>query len=352
MKKLLTLIAMVTLALSAMAQTQHVYQWKNGSVTITTTAVFDSLTFSLPDDAVSFTTGNPSALTESTMTATYSVSSDLSFSNSSSTTEQGVCYSMTNESPTIDDNTQVYGTMYKGSWKSTLSTLRTGAFYYYRPYLKIADTVFYGPIKSFTTLGDYVETPEYAVDLGLPSGTLWADRNIGADRPEGYGDYFAWGETTTKSTFSWNNYKWCNGTSYSQTKYCTSSSYGTVDNLTTLKSKDDAATANWGEQWRMPTYEEMEELRTVCTWTWTNQYNGHEAHGYIVIGPNGNRIYLPAAGCRDGSRRIDAGSYGSYWSGSLYESGPNEVWLLSFYTTVYAGNHFRYYGRTVRAVAQ
>lgn len=351
MKKLLTLIAMVTLAMSAMAQTQHVYQWKNGSVTITTTAVFDSLTFSLPDDAVSFTTGNPSALTESTMTATYSVSSDLSISNSSSTTEQGVCYSMTNESPTIDDNTQVYGTMYKGSWKSTLSTLRTGASYYYRPYLKIADAVFYGPIKSFTVLGDYVEPSGYAVDLGLPSGTLWADRNIGADSPEAYGDYFAWGEITTKITYSWNNYKWCNGTYDSQTKYCTKDSYGTVDDLTTLESEDDAATANWGKQWRMPTYEEMKELRTECTWTWTTQ---NSVNGYKVTGPNGNSIFLPAAGYLRDSSLYYAGSSGFYWSGSLSESYPCNAWYLFISSSSCSPHDYgdRYDGFTVRAVAQ
>lgn len=350
MKKLFFLIVMAVLTMSVMAQTQHVYQWKNGSVTITTTAVFDSLTFSLPNDAVSFTTGNPSALTESTMTATYSVSSDLSISNSSFTTEQGVCYSMTNESPTIDDNTQVYGTMYKGSWKSTLSTLRTGASYYYRPYLKIADAVFYGPIKSFTVLGDYVEPSGYAVDLGLPSGTLWADRNIGADSPEDYGDYFAWGETATKSTYSWDTYKWCNGTSDSQTKYCTKDSYGTVDDLTTLESEDDAATANWGKQWRMPTYEEMNELRTECTWTWTTQ---NSVNGYKVTGPNGNSIFLPAAGARHNSVLYHVGSSGYYCSGSLYESDPSYAWYLYFSSSSYYSNDYsRRFGYPVRAVAQ
>ena len=104
------------------------------------------------------------------------------------------------------------------------------------------------------------------VDLGLPSGLKWAVCNVGADSPEGYGFYFAWGETETKSRYSWNTYKWCNGSYYTQTKYCTNSSYGTVDNKTTLDLSDDAARANWGGSWRMPTKAEQDELRNNCTW--------------------------------------------------------------------------------------
>ncbi len=160
MKKLFTLISVLALTLGASAQTQHMYEWKNGSITVRTVTEVDSLTFSLPADAVTFTTGNPSALTENSMTASYSLSTSLTINNSGATTEQGVCYSLEHEEPTIADSKVVYGTMYKGSWKSTLSQLRSGALYYYRPYLKIADAVFYGLVKSFTVLGDYVDTPE------------------------------------------------------------------------------------------------------------------------------------------------------------------------------------------------
>ena len=112
------------------------------------------------------------------------------------------------------------------------------------------------------------ESPEKEykyVDLGLPSGTLWADRNVGADSPEAYGDYFAWGETTPKSTYNWSTYKWCNGDRYTMTKYCTSSSYGTVDNKTVLDPEDDVAHVKWGGIWRMPTKAEMLELQDRCT---------------------------------------------------------------------------------------
>ena len=105
------------------------------------------------------------------------------------------------------------------------------------------------------------------VDLGLPSGTLWATCNVGADNPEDYGDYFAWGETEPKVIYNWSTYKWCNGSVNTMTKYCTDSGYGTVDNKTELDPADDAATVNWGTSWRMPTLEQLDELLTKCTWT-------------------------------------------------------------------------------------
>ena len=187
------------------------------------------------------------------------------------------------------------------------------------------------------------------VDLGLPSGTLWADRNVGADSPEAYGDYFAWGETSTKSTYDWDTYKWCQSSNTTLTKYCTNSSYGTVDNKTVLDLEDDAAYVNMGAEWRMPTYDEQKELCNNCTWTWTTQ-NG--TNGYKVTGPNGNSIFLPAAGYRNDSDLDDAGSYGYYWSASLFESFPNHACYLFFdssnhYTNYYGG---RLFGLTVRAV--
>ena len=189
-----------------------------------------------------------------------------------------------------------------------------------------------------------------AVDLGLPSGTLWADRNVGADSPEDYGDYFAWGETSTKSTYNWSTYKWCRGSYDTMTKYCTKSSYGTVDNKTVLDLEDDAAYVNMGTEWRMPTYDEQKELYSQCTWTWTTQ-NGTK--GYKVTGPNGKSIFLPAAGYRNDSGLYRAGSDGSYWSTSLH--GPYLAWSLYInsdsYNTHTSGKR-RNYGHTVRAVAR
>jgi hypothetical protein len=187
------------------------------------------------------------------------------------------------------------------------------------------------------------------VDLGL--SVKWATCNVGASKPEEYGDYFAWGETQPKTTYDWSTYKWCNGSYDTQTKYCTKSSYGTVDNKTQLELSDDAARANWGGSWRMPTRAEQDELRENCTWTWTTQ-NG--VNGYKVTSKkNGNSIFLPAAGYRSGSSRYNAGSYGYYWSSSLYTDSPNLAYFLDFssgYVDWYY--NFRCIGFTVRPVCQ
>lgn len=154
------------------------------------------------------------------------------------------------------------------------------------------------------------------VDLGLPSGLKWATCNVGATTPEEYGDYFAWGEVEPKETYSWSNYKY--GTNYDQlTKYCNNSSYGKdgfTDTKTVLDPEDDAAIANWGGAWRMPTKAEQQELINDCKWTWTTQ-NG--VNGYNVTGPNGNSIFLPAAGYMHEGMLYRAGSDGLYWSSSL-----------------------------------
>ncbi|MEE0921210.1 MAG: hypothetical protein U0L47_01810 [Paludibacteraceae bacterium] len=187
------------------------------------------------------------------------------------------------------------------------------------------------------------------VDLGL--SVKWATCNVGATKPEEYGDYFAWGETQPKSTYNWSTYKWCNGSYNTQTKYNTNSSYGTVDNKTQLELSDDAARANWGGSWRMPTSAEQNELRNNCTWTWTTQ-NG--VYGYKVTSKkNGNSIFLPAAGYRLDSSLNDAGS-GGYWSSSLYTDYPYDAWNVYFHSgSVYRnGDDGRECGFSVRPVCQ
>lgn len=185
-----------------------------------------------------------------------------------------------------------------------------------------------------------------AVDLGL--SVKWATCNVGASKPEDYGDYYAWGETTTKSDYSWETYKWCKGEFY-MTKYCTVGGYGTVDNCTTLTSSDDVATVKWGSKWRMPTKEEMQELNEDCTWTWTTQ-NG--VNGMKVTGPNGNSIFLPAAGYRNGTDFEDRGAYGVYWSATLDEYGSDGACVLFFESgySPWSGWSYRYAGIAVRPV--
>ncbi len=186
------------------------------------------------------------------------------------------------------------------------------------------------------------------VDLGLPSGTLWADRNVGADSPEDYGDYFAWGEIAPKEEYGWNNYKWCNEDNFSLTKYCTNQTYGFNefhDGKTILDPEDDAATVNMGSKWRMPTEMEIKELKDNCSWAWVSQ---NDVIGRKVIGPNGNSIFLPAAGWNTGE---DASKYGYYWANSLGGKNPNDAWYLDFGEEYY-GAHYnrRLYGCSVRAV--
>ncbi len=189
------------------------------------------------------------------------------------------------------------------------------------------------------------------VDLGLPSGLLWATCNVGASQPEDYGDYYAWGETTKKSTYEWSTYKYCNGSYDTLTKYNNSSSYGTVDNKTVLDAEDDAAHVNWGGSWRMPTKAEQDELRDTnnCTWTRTTQ-NG--VNGYKVTSKkNGNSLFLPAAGFRYESSLNDAGSGGNYWSSSLYASNPSGAFCLYFDSSSVAWNYYsRDSGQSVRPV--
>ena len=184
-----------------------------------------------------------------------------------------------------------------------------------------------------------------AVDLGV--SVKWATCNIGATKPEDYGNYYAWGETTTKSDYSWSTYKY--GSNYNAlTKYCTDSNCGTVDNKTILEAADDAATQNWGSNWRMPTIDEWEELRKNCIWTWTTK---NSVNGYEVKATNGNSIFLPAAGVRGSDELYGAGSSGDYWSSSLGTRSPDDaqyVYFRSDYRSTYGS--YRDGGQSVRPV--
>ena len=201
-------------------------------------------------------------------------------------------------------------------------------------------------VAKFKTFKDGYEY----VDLGLPSGLKWAAYNVGATKPEEYGGYYAWGETEEKENYSWSTYKWCKGTSNTMTKYCTNSKSGTVDNKTVLVPKDDVAHVNWGGDWRMPTTAEQQELIYNCSWEWT-ALNG--VNGYKVTGPNGNSIFLPAAGYRSGSAVRYGGDYGICWSGSLGSNYSRYAYYLSFYDNYYDwDSDNRFYGQSVRPVSE
>lgn len=201
-----------------------------------------------------------------------------------------------------------------------------------------------------------VSTSNY-VDLGLPSGTLWATYNVGAHVPEEYGDYFAWGETTTKTAYDWSTYKHCNGSQNTLTKYCCNSNYGYngyTDNLTVLQAGDDAAKVNWGSSWRMATREEWDELLNKTTRTWTT-VNG--VNGWMFTASNGNSLFLPAAGSYYGTGLSSVGSYCGYYSSTQTTDSPypnynGNCYVFSGYTNSasmsYSG--YRCMGQSVRAV--
>jgi hypothetical protein len=204
------------------------------------------------------------------------------------------------------------------------------------------------------TASSGTETPGEAIDLGLPSGLKWASMNVGASSPEDYGDYFAWGEVTPQSdnAYSLESYKWCNGSDKTLTKYCNNSSYGYngyTDTKTVLDAEDDAATANWGGDWRMPTSADFDELLANTTSEWTTQ-NGVKGRKFTSK-TNGNSIFLPAAGYRLDGELYSAGSLGYYWSSTLNEGDPYGARRLYFGSgNVSAHSHYRYYGPSVRPV--
>lgn len=191
------------------------------------------------------------------------------------------------------------------------------------------------------------------VDLGLPSGMLWATCNVGADTPEDCGDYFAWGDTITKEMYDWKSYQyatWVDGR-YELTKYCTDSSCGYngfVDGLIVLEPVDDAVLANWGTGWRMPTAEEWDELyqNTTCVWTIQN-----DVCGRLLSASNGNSIFLPATGFRLDGELICTG-LGVYWSSSLQYGCQVAAWSFHFddVNCHVCGTYERSRGQCVRAV--
>ena len=222
-----------------------------------------------------------------------------------------------------------------------MTGLTDNTLYYVKAYAKVDDVVTYGEQKTFTTVKDIYAPDgniggyEY-VDLGLPSGLKWATHNVGANAPEKYGNYFSWGEISPKN------------------EYNTSSTMGVQMTDFSGNPQYDAATSNWGDTWRMPTKAEMEELMALCEWT-SVQKNG--VLGVKVTGPNGNCLFLPAAGHAYGPS-IYFIDYGCYcWSSSPYDSSDNKLaYFLSydidtgFYEGI--GHSERYYGLPIRPVSE
>ena len=263
-------------------------------------------------------------------------------------TERGICWSM-NANPTLNDSHIALGTG-TGVFTAMMNSLEANTTYHVRAYAINEAGTAYGLDKEFTTLQGGGSNDHEYVDLGLPSGTLWATCNVGATTPEGYGDYFAWGETQPKATYYWSNYKYCNGDLDQLTKYCDNSDYGYngfTDNLTILQSSDDAATANWGNGWCMPTEAQWWEMFWNTTNTWTTQ-NG--VNGMLFTATNGNSLFLPAAGYRWDGELDYVGSCGRYWSSSLCTGSPYYARHFDFYIYILMVSYDRRDGHSVRAV--
>ena len=305
-----------------------------------------TLTMGEPLPQLSVTTAEPTDIT----TTGAVVGGIVTIEEGNHVFARGVCWG-TEPNPDIDGSHTTDATI-AGSLSDTLTELSPGTTYYVRAYMVTDYGLSYGEELNFTT--EIGSSGDHAyVDLGLPSGLLWATCNVGADTPEDYGDYFAWGETQPKDYYDWSTYQHCNGSNNTFTKYCTNSSYGYngfTDDLTTLEPSDDAATANWGDGWRMPTQAEFQELLDNTTVTWTTQ-NG--VNGRLFTAANGNSLFLPATGFRSIGELNYVGNLGCYWSSSLFTSNPGDARFLYFgWGYCYMGTSNRPLGFTVRPVRE
>ena len=204
------------------------------------------------------------------------------------------------------------------------------------------------PINTYKEKSEFVVATSGSVDMG--TSVKWAAFNVGATRPEEYGNYYAWGETEIKSNYNWSSYEWGGSSSY-MSKYCNKSNFGKLDHKITLDLDDDAARANWGDTWRMPTHEEWTELLTItsCFWEWES-YEGINGQKVYCV-ETGNAIFLPAAGDRDNVYLYNVGSSGYYWSSSLDTGYPSRAWYEYFNSSdVERGSIGRNYGLSVRPV--
>ena len=304
------------------------------------------------DDIFTFTYGEVTEVTKESFSASFSVSfkSD-EYKSLDLTPEVGICISDINENPTIADGKIKTGSSL-GEYTFSVDGLDAGTTYYYRAYVMIDDAVCYGSACQETTFG---KSPQIInghrfVDLGLPSGLLWATCNVGAITAADDGNFYAWGETTTKENYDWDTYKY--GTSSNLTKY------NKTDGKTVLDKEDDAAYVNWGSPCRMPTKAEFAELSDLdnCRWTWTSMTtsSGSSISGYKVTSKkNGNSIFLPASGYRYGGYLSGHGSYGDYWSSTLDDSNVSYAYDLDFSSSYYysVSSYYRYVGFAVRPVA-
>lgn len=294
---------------------------------------------------VKVTTYEPQEITENQAKC----GGDVIVTQGLSLTEIGVCWS-TERNPTYSDS-HVSTSVWNEPFVCTIENLEPKTKYHVRAYAMRGLEMYYGSDKSFTTLesnggggdpggGDEPAEEDEYVDLGLPSGRLWATCNVGAERSWELGDYYAWGEKAEKQMYNWMTYQFWNGSQVIK--------YTVDDGLVVLEAADDAASYAWGNGWRMPTIADWEELMANCQCSFMTM---NDVKGLVVTGQNGKSIFLPAAGYYNNNNTSDVGFFGRYWSSSLYQDDTHNAWRVTFNSngpSTSTGN--RYMGQSIRPV--
>lgn len=314
MKKLFTLFFSLLLAsiFTTVSAQQNIFVWKDGgNLSVISSEDVDSVSFSVGSWLFHITTSTAISVTTTSFKVRSSVSLNEKVKSLSISPEVGVCYTDIRRQPTYYDAHKILGNSMT-DYTFNIDDVDSGTTYYYRTYVKFLGEVYYDSnVYSITTLEtmpqDKVINGHNFVDLGLPSGLLWAECNVGASSPWEDGDYYAWGETESKSIYNDDTYKWGG--------YSNLTKYNFSDGKTTLESSDDVATVKWGKECRMPLRKEFVELYNKCDWTWMSSYHG--TSGYLVKGPNNQTIFLPASDSVIGERG-GGNCYkgGCYWSSS------------------------------------
>lgn len=306
---LLSSLLLIPFSTNLVYAQQNIFIWKDGGhLSIISSEDIDSLSFSVDTWLFNISTSTAVSVTNNSFKAMASVSLNENVKSLSVTPEIGVCYSSVDSLPTYADSKVKLG-YNMNDYIVDVSFLAPGTTYYYRTYVKLLEGVYYdAKVNTITTLGnkpqDKIINGHKFIDLGLPSGLLWAETNVGASTPYEVGDYYAWGEIDTKSSYGWSTYKWGNDKK-------NLSKYNLLDGKTMLETADDAAAMKWGKECRMPSSEDFAELCRNCRGKWVSNYNG--ASGILWTGPSGHNIFFPACGYHSTKNIYDKSSSVYIW---------------------------------------
>lgn len=346
-------LGLLLMALNVCAQQDTVMYYLNNSGEVKTIPMssVERVSFHCDDNLFAFTL-KTTGITDNSATGYFTValSAETDVKSLSASPEIGICYSEYNTVPTVNDACQKLRDGL-GTQDFTVSGLDAGTKIYYRLYAKFGNQVFYSPVGDWTTTGvkiyDKVINGHQFRDLGLPSGLLWAETNIGAEKAEDYGGYYAWGEKETRSRYDWSTYT-----------YTGISKYNDSDSLFVLKDEDDVAFVNWGDSCHIPTVADIIELSEYTERTWEERTNssGETIKGYKVVSKvNGNSIFMPASGMYYTTFKLMCGDECLICPNSRYATDCKYIQCYNLKSGT--GNnysisqHERCYGFTIRAVA-